>query len=62
MKIEIKLDDPKLCNGCPLIYSDKLGIHCALKFWFDAVRDINGNREHVNKIFRPQICIDKYGL
>lgn len=54
MKIEIKLKDPKYCNGCWLIY-ENYGYFCCLNYWntyFDSIDE---------KIKRPQECIDKHG-
>lgn len=54
MKIEIRLDDPKLCNGC--IFYDEKGLitNCKLGYW-DSSISANGS------INRPSQCIDKHG-
>lgn len=61
MKIEIKLKDPKYCNGCPLIgepatISGNLyrPIHCV--FGYDIRCNFAGSY-----IDRPQKCIDDNG-
>jgi hypothetical protein len=52
MKIEIKLDDPRYCDNCPLNYDDQ---HCQISI--DWSLDSYSKRN----IVRPQECIDKHG-
>lgn len=58
MKIEIKLDDPKFCDGCPCCHvegpcDDDV---CEMNHWIDCHRTVSGY-----KIIRPHACIDAYG-
>lgn len=55
MKIEIKLDDPKYCDGCPKLNIDwnKEKMWCIDKHFTDARIGFN--------LIRPQECIDKFG-
>ena len=56
MKIEITLDDPTKCNGCPCMNQDgEYGEGCNLGFW-------GGDGDIVlEPEIRPQECIDEHG-
>ena len=59
MKIEIKLPDPKYCNGCPCLRASMDSADChfmplILERDYDAI-------PMARYIIRPQICKDKNG-
>lgn len=56
MKIEIKLDDPKYCDGCPWLNFDF--VMCDLTYDF---KELCRYEYETAKILRPQSCIDKHG-
>ena len=77
MKIEIDLDNPRFCEGCPCdtIGSDEDGI-CSMGYWNDSykqMRSYNVNTKRVYKkrfqygpewisvILRPRECIKNHG-
>lgn len=55
MIIEIKLDDPKSCEGCPCYYDI---LECTLDMYD---KDIGVKRDANYDVIRPQECIDKHG-
>lgn len=61
MEIEIKLDDPTRCNGCPIISENHIFdcINCEEgKKHYDCNLDYFMRRCKIPK--RPQACIDKH--
>jgi len=56
MKIEVKLDNPKYCDGCPML----LEADCACKYY--PYTDIlpENHKKYGNNI-RPEICITENG-
>lgn len=57
VKIEIKLDDPKYCNGCPILSNNhKIGwIECIL-----FMQDVSGFVNDRKVFKRPKLCIDAH--
>lgn len=60
MKIKIKLEDPKSCEGCPCFYSgfwkpNKRVCGCTMDYF------INLEILRTSKKRRPQRCIDENG-
>jgi hypothetical protein len=60
MKLEIKLKDPKFCDGCPCYYGGDNGYGYFCNEYGDAAGELKQNIEF--KIIRPQKCIDENGL
>jgi len=64
MKIEIKLHDPKFCDGCPCIGWNDIGseLYCEVEGGMDCP---NGSvyfpEEREFHIIRPKECVEKYG-
>ncbi len=61
MNVEIKLDDPHLCDGCPLIGLESFNyeyLMCNLGYWHEST-----DRRYIDigKRIRPKRCIKKYG-
>ena len=63
MKIEIKLENPKSCDGCPCRHSSGYGgsPDCQNEELFPNWQELIPNDNALHTI-RPQACIDKYGL
>lgn len=61
MKIEINLDDPQECFGCPLLKKDESfdGGSCQLYNWKHITRDEAWAT--LNKGTRPDYCIKENG-
>ncbi len=63
MKIELELDDPEFCNGCPLNeHHDFDRINCRLGY--SIVRkspNLPGIVEYVKDIPRPKECLMRNG-
>lgn len=62
MNIEIKLDDPKRCNGCPMIdhTGDPLPGGQRVSYCSLLNEEIHWKEENT-AVLRPQECIDKHG-
>jgi hypothetical protein len=60
MKMEIKLPDPKYCNGCPCCY-DYLSCQFFDKMFSGYGDDFSPRESEDGMILRPQICKDKNG-
>jgi len=58
MKIVIKLDDPKYCDGCILLDDGIVGGNCPL---FKEYNFYDKFDQKTKKLLRPQECIDKHG-
>lgn len=69
MIIEIKLNDPKYCHGCPCLQTDDFygdPDHCSLddSYKFKEIEEhyVDYGRTKVRtKAIRPQECIDRCG-
>lgn len=59
MKIEIKLKDPKYCDGCPCLFTHDEGEDCGLGFGY--LLDYSWNSKENEKYKRPKECIQKHG-
>jgi hypothetical protein len=57
MKIEINLEDPKFCDGCPCIGWTDIGS----ELWCEIDGGMEADNKSIDKIIRPQECIDRYG-
>ncbi len=58
MNIEIKLDDPKCCDGCPCDAIDLDEDPCCLMGYWNIYTQ-KQNKKH--ETIRSQECIDKHG-
>ena len=58
MRIDIKLDDPRYCDGCPCLNEDyEEGESCNLGYDIDYQKTESGKWHNI----RPQKCIDEHG-
>ena len=67
MYIEVKLKDPKYCDGCPCINYDmgEGADGCNQGYWETVLHGIIGNETKVTDekgIVRPAKCIEENGL
>lgn len=64
MKIEIKLDDPERCHGCPCFVPKTGGGWGPYKIWGKKCYKNIGywvSNLDLDKYVRPQECIEKHG-
>lgn len=65
MKLEIKLKNPKYCNGCPLLFINHATAPSAITHYLDCRRYYtNGLAQGYpfdEKLVRPQKCIKENG-
>lgn len=66
MKIEIKLDDYKFCDGCPCVKEESFYgdiVDCHLNFDNSMVlhKNTTGKEEDIGKTLRPEQCIKENG-
>lgn len=55
MKVNITLNNPKLCEGCPILYDGIVA--CNLSYWPYQDPELDDERN----VIRPQQCIDDNG-
>ena len=64
MKLIIKLENPKYCNGCPMLYggiTDNL-TGCWYEDYKLKVKMRRGKIRNTFKVIRPKQCIKENGL
>jgi hypothetical protein len=66
MNVEIKLDDPAYCDGCPCISYEELDTQCNLGYWHlpsgDHIAIEGAMFDGRWRSPRPKECITKQGL
>ena len=66
MKIEIKLPDPKYCNGCPCLIKqamtkDKCCVGFPIEYSMTKTRRRVRFKDNAPLVLRPKICIERHG-
>ena len=62
MKIEIKLENPKYCDGCPCLREDYYNCSCRLSDYPLKFRRVKSKYTGLyGHYIRPQICISENG-